>query len=264
MLPSAVVMLATALAGMIPGGTQPARVGESRAQGSLEAHLKEYEDLLVTLGEQAVRQPRLASPLPCVAHWLAGSDHVVIAVSRAGSGAGLERSDTLRRIGGRDLTGPGDDRWETAMRALPPHRPSYAVEIERKGRRLRLVLPCAADDARRLQEADLAMWTAVTHRDWPTCVEQGAAMIGTFGSAISPPLMVMTQCATASGMPDASLTATLARALMAEMVAHPGPQPDLRQQLFLALRQLDAMHAAGGEDYATNLRADMAKLGIGP
>ena len=260
----AFVMLATALAGMIPGGTQPVRVSDARAQGTLEAHLKEYEDLLVTLGEQAVRQPRLASPLPCVAHWVAGDDRVVIAVSRAGSGAGLERSDTLRRIGGRDLTGRADDRWETAMRAMPPNQPSYAVEIDRKGKRLRLVLPCAADDARKLQEADLAMWMAVTRRDWTACVEQGAKMIAAFGNAISPPLMVMTQCATASGMPDAPLTATLARALMAEMVAHPGPQPDLREQLFLALRQLDAMHAAGGEDYATTLRAEMAKLGIEP
>ena len=150
------------------------------------------------------------------------------------------------------------------MRSLPRNQPSYAVEIDRKGRRLGLVLPCAADDARRLQEADLAMWTAVTRRDWPACVEQGAEMIAAFGSAISPPLMVMTQCATASGMTDASMTATLARALMAEMVAHPGPQPDLREQLLLVLRQLDAMHAAGGEDYATSLRADMAKLGIEP
>ena len=264
MLSAAVVMLAIALAGMIPGGRQPVTAAESRAQSTLEAHLKEYGDLLVTLAEQAVRQPRLASPLPCVAHWLAGNDRVVIAVSRAGSGAGLERSDTLQHIGGRDLTGPGDNRWETAMRALPPNQPSYPVEIDRKGKRLRLVLPCAANDARRLQEADLAMWTAVTHRDWPACVAQGTSMIAAFGSPISPPLMVMTQCATASGMPDASLTATLARALIAEMVAHPGPQPDLREQLFLALRQLDAMHAAGGEDYATNLRADMAKLGIEP
>jgi hypothetical protein len=76
--------------------------------------------------------------------------------------------------------------------------------------------------------------------------------------------MVMTQCATASGRPDASLTATLARALMAELVAHPGPQPDLREQLRLAVRQLDAMHAAGGEDHATDLRADMARVGIEP
>ena len=108
------------------------------------------------------------------------------------------------------------------------------------------------------------MWTAVTRREWTSCVEQGAEMIASFGSAISPPLTVMTQCATASGMPDATLTAAFARALMAEMVAHPGPQPDLREQLFLALRQLDAMHAAGGEDYATDLRAEMAKLGVAP
>jgi hypothetical protein len=76
--------------------------------------------------------------------------------------------------------------------------------------------------------------------------------------------MVMTQCATASGKPDAPLTAALARALMAEMVAHQGPQPDLREQLLLALRQLDAMHATGDEDYATNLRDEMARLGIEP
>jgi hypothetical protein len=138
------------------------------------------------------------------------------------------------------------------------------VEIDRKGKRLRLVLPCAADDARRLQQADFAMWTAVTRRDWPACRERGAEMIAAFGTPTSPPLMVMTQCATASGMPDASLTATLARALMAEMIAHPGPQPDLREQLLLALRQLDAMHEAGDEDYATTLRAEMARLGLAP
>jgi hypothetical protein len=248
MLSSPVVMLAIALTG----------------QGALDAHLKEYADLLVTLGEQAVRQPRLVSPLPCAAHWIAGSDRLIVAVSRAGSGAGLEPGDTLRRIGARDLAGPGDDRWESAMRALPQGQASYAVEIDRKGKRLRLVLPCAPNDARRLQAADLAMWTAVTRREWPSCVEHGAEMIAAFGNAMSPSLMVMTQCATASGKPDAMLTAALARALMAEMAAHPGPQPDLREQLLLALRQLDAMHAAGGEDYATPLRADMAKLGIQP
>jgi hypothetical protein len=260
----AVVLLAIACTALIPGETEPATPAESRAQGTLDAQVKAFADLLVTLGEQAVRQPRLASPLPCLAHWLAGGDQVVVAVSRAGSGAGLERSDTLRRIGGRDLTGPGDDRWTTAMRALPQGQASYAVEIDRKGKRLPFVLPCAADAARRLQQADLAMWTAVTRRDWPACLKHGAEMIAAFGTPTSPPLMVMTQCATASGRPDASLTAALARALMAEMVAHPGPQPDLREQLRLALRQLDAMHAAGGEDYATNLRADMARLGIEP
>ena len=260
----AVVLLALACTGLMAGQTASATAAESRGQGALDAPLKEFADLLVTLGEQAVRQSRLASPLPCAAHWLAGGDQVVVAVSRAGADAGLEPSDTLRRIGGRDLTGPRDDRWATAMRALPPGRPSYAVEIDRKGKLLRFVLPCAADDARRLQQADLAMWTAVTRRDWPACLERGAEMIAAFGSPTSPPLMVMTQCATASGMPDASLTAALARALMVEMVAHPGPQPDLREQLLLALRQLDAMHAAGDEDYATKLRADMAKLGIEP
>jgi len=261
---SAVVLLAIACTGLIPGEPEPVIAAKPPAQGTLDVQLKEFADLLVTLGEQAVRQSRLALPLPCVAHWLAGGDQVVVAVSRSGSDAGLERSDTLRRIGGHDLTGPRDDRWAAAMRALPRGQPSYIVEIDRKGKRVRLVLPCAADDARRLQQADLAMWTAVTRRDWPACLKYGAEMITAFGPATSPPLMVMTQCATASGRPDASLTATLARALMAEMIAHPGPHPDLREQLLLALRQLDAMHAAGGEDYATNLRADMARLGIEP
>lgn len=67
-----------------------------------------------------------------------------------------------------------------------------------------------------------------------------------------------------SGMPDARLTAALAGALLVEMVAHPGPQPDLREQLFLTLRQLDAMHAAGDEDYATSLRAEMVRRGVEP
>jgi hypothetical protein len=261
---SAVVVLAIALAGSIPGGAEPAVAGEAPAQGTLDARLKEYADLLVTLGEEALRQPRLASPLPCLAHWLAGSDHVVVGVSAAGSAAGLERSDTLRRIGRRDLTGRGDGLWDTAIRALPHGQPSYAVDVDRKGKRLRLVLPCAADRARTLQQAEQTMWTAVARRDWATCLMQGAEMIAAFGTSISPPLLVMTQCATASGMPDARLTAALARALLVEMVAHPGPQPDLREQLFLTLRQLDAMHAAGDEDYATSLRAEMVRRGVEP
>ena len=261
---SAVVLLAIACTGLIRGETEPAIAAEWRTQDTRDAQLKDFADLFATLGEQAVRQSRLASPLPCVAHWLAGGDQVVVAVSSAGSSAGLERSDTLRRIGGRDLTDPGDGRWAAAMRALPQGQPSYGVEIDRKGKRLHLVLPCAADDARRLQQADVAMWTAVTRRDWLACLKHGAEAVAAFGTPTSPPLMVMTQCATASGRPDAALTATLARALMAEMVAHSGPQPDLREQLRLALRQLDAMHAAGGEDYATSLRAEMVKLGIEP
>ncbi|HEY6362915.1 MAG TPA: hypothetical protein VIX63_17535 [Vicinamibacterales bacterium] len=261
---SAVVIFALALAASIPGGADHALAGGAPRQGTPGAHLEEYADLLVTIGEQALRTPRLASPLPCLAHWLAGSDHVVVGVSRAGAAAGLERSDTLRRLGGRDLTGRGEGLWDTAMRALPRGQPSYAVEVDRKGRRLRLVLPCEADGARTLQQAEQAMWTAVTQRDWTACLMRGAEMIAAFGAGISPPLMVMTQCATASGMPEARLTDALARALLAEMVAHPGPQPDLREQLFLAVRQLDAMHAAGGADYATNLRAEMARLGVDP
>jgi hypothetical protein len=261
---SAAALLAIACTGLIPSETRLFVAAESRRQSALDAPVKEFADLLVTLGEQAVRQSRLTSPLPCAAHWVAGSDQVIVAVSSAGSAAGLERSDTLRRIGGRDLTGRGDGAWATAMRALSPSQASYAVEIDRKGKRLRLVLACAADDARRLQQADLAMWTAVTRRDWPACLEHGAEMMAVFGTPTSPPLMVMTQCATASGRPDASLTATLSRALIAEMVAHPDPQPDLREQLLLALRQLDAMHAAGGEDYASDVRADMARVGIAP
>jgi hypothetical protein len=259
---SAAALLAIACTALISIETSPSIAAESPPQSALDAPVKEFADLLVALGEQAVRQSRLASPLPCAAHWVAGSDQVIVAVSAAGSAAGLERSDTLRRVGGRELT--GDGAWAAAMRALPQSQPSYAVEIDRKGQRLRLVLPCAADDARRLQQADHAMWTAVTRRDWPACLEHGAEMIAVFGTPTSPPLMVMTQCATASGRPDASLTASLSRALIAEMVAHPVPQPDLRQQLLLALRQLDAMHAAGGDDYATDLRADMVRRGIQP
>src|SRR5687768_18593868 len=95
---SAVALLAIACTGLIPNETPPSIAAESRAQGTLDAPLKEFADLFVTLGEQAVRQLRLASPLPCVAHWVAGGDQVIVAVSSAGSGAGLERSDTLRRI----------------------------------------------------------------------------------------------------------------------------------------------------------------------
>lgn|SRR5262245_47815010 len=261
---SAVVVLVLAVAGSCAGGAEPAVAGEAPTQGTLDARLKEYADLLVSIGEEALRQPRLASPAPCLAHWLAGSDHVVVGVSAAGSAAGLERSDTLRRIGSRDLTGHGEGLWDRAIRALPHGRSSYSVDVDRKGKRLRLVLPCAADRARTVQQAEQTMWTAVARRDWATCIVHGEEMIAAFGTSISPPLIVMTQCATASGMPDARLTAALARTLLVEMVAHPEPQPDLREQLFLTLRQLDAMHAAGDEDYATSVREEMARRGVEP
>src|SRR5262245_60475961 len=131
----AVVLLALSCTGLIPGEVEFAGAAEPRAQETVDAQVKAFADLLVTLGEQAVRQSRLASPLPCVAHWLAAEDQVVVAVSQAGAGAGLERSDTLRRIGGHNLTGSADERWTTAMRALPRGQPAYAVEIDRKGKR---------------------------------------------------------------------------------------------------------------------------------
>jgi hypothetical protein len=261
---STVVVLAIALAGSIRGTAEHVVAEEASGQRTTEAQLKEYSDLLVMLGEQALRAPRLVSPLPCIVHWLSSSDHVVVGVSGAGAAAGLARRDILRRIGGRDLTGHGDGVWDSAMRALPNGQPSYAVDVDRKGQGLRLVLPCAADRAITLQRAEQAMWTAVTRRDWTACLMQGAEMIAAFGTDISPPLMVMTQCATASGMPEARLTDALARALLAELIAHPDPQPDLREQLFLTLRQLDAMHAAGDEDYAAKIRAEMARLGVDP
>jgi hypothetical protein len=259
---SAIVTLAFALAGSIPHGSPALLADRAPAQGTLDVRLKEYADLLVTLGEEALRQPRLAAPFPCLAHWLAGSDHVVVAVSQAGSAAGLNRSDTLRRIGRRNLTGRGDGLWDAAMRALPHGQPSYAVDVDRQGKRVRLVLPCAADTATSVRQAEHAMWTAVARRDWTACRMHGAEMIAAFGASISPALLVMTQCATASGMPDARLTADLARALLGEMVAHPAPQPDLREQLLLTVRQLEAMHEAGDEDYAASVRAEMARLGV--
>ena len=63
---SAVVLLAIACTGLIRGEAEPAIATEGRAQGMLDAQLKDYADLFVTLGEQAVRRSRLASPLPCV------------------------------------------------------------------------------------------------------------------------------------------------------------------------------------------------------
>jgi hypothetical protein len=154
---SAVVVLALALVGSTPGAAEPVVAGGALKQGTPETHLKEYSDLFVALGVQALREPRLASPLPCLAHWLAGTDHVVVGVSGAGAAAGLKRSDTLRRIGSRDLTGHGDGLWDTVMRALPHGQPSYVVDIERKGKDFRIVLPCAADRARTLQQAEHAM-----------------------------------------------------------------------------------------------------------
>src|SRR5687768_2069269 len=67
----------------------------------------EYATLFATLAEQALRDPRLAAPMPCLPHWLAGIDHLIVAVSADGGRAGLERGDSLRRIGTVALTGSG-------------------------------------------------------------------------------------------------------------------------------------------------------------
>jgi hypothetical protein len=72
---SAVVLLAIVCTGLICGAAEPAIATEWRAQGMLDAQLKDYADLFVTLGEQAVRRSRLASPLPWwIAKGIGGSE----------------------------------------------------------------------------------------------------------------------------------------------------------------------------------------------
>ena len=104
------------------------------------------------------------------------------------------------------------------------------------------------------------MWAAVTRQDWTACLAQGREMLRAFGAAISPPLMIMAQCAAASGRPQPALTFDLGRALLAELTAHPQPQADLREQLFLTVRELDAASPA----YATRLREELRARGVPP
>jgi hypothetical protein len=105
---------------------------------------------------------------------------------------------------------------------------------------------------------------AVAHRDWNACVDRGREMIQAFGADFSPPLMLMTRCiaATRAGAADPALTNRLALALLDELVAHPKPSPDLREQLFLTLRDLEMIRRAGGEDFATALREKMNASGV--
>jgi hypothetical protein len=260
--------LPTAIAIAVALGGPAAPASWSPAQATPEqraAQLDEYTGLFVSLARQALADPRLASPMPCLPHWLAANDHVVVAVSSAGAGAGLERGDTLERIGDTELTGRVDGVWDVAMRTLRVGPASYAVAVARDGTTVRLILPCRFELARQLHRAERSMWTAVTQRDWSGCIQGGNDMIRAFGGAFSPPLMIMTRCASAArGDADAALTSALGHALLQEMVAHPNPSPDLREQLFLTLRDLDVIRLSGGDDYATTLRASMAKVGVQP
>ncbi len=235
--------------------------GASRgaAPARRSAQLEEYTGLFVSLARQALADSRLASPMPCLPHWLAANDHVVVAVSSAGIGAGLELGDRLERVGDTELTGRADGVWDVAMRSMRTATASYAVAVERDGRTVRLMLPCRSELARQLHRAERSLWTAVTERDWNGCIQGGNDMIRAFGGAFSPPLMIMTRCASATGGDNAALTSRLGHALLQEMVAHPNPSPDVREQLHLTLRDLETV--SGGEDYAATLRTRMAELG---
>lgn len=262
---AALLLSLTALAGPVGHAeASPPRASERR-QDAHSAQLEEYTAIFVDLATQALANPRLASPMPCLPHWLAGNDHVVVAVSEAGAAAGLRAGDLLRRIGQTPLTGRSDGVWDVAMRALESGAAVYTTEVAREGFTVTLALPCDAERARRLHAAERAMWTAVTSRDWQGCIDRGRDMIAAFGGDFSPPLMIMGRCASArSGVPDGALTSALGHALLSELIAHPDPPSDLREQLSLVLQDLDAIRRAGGDDYAGRLRARMAALGVNP
>lgn len=251
----AAVMLAT--------WSAPARGWQQATADPRAAELEEYTRLFVGLARQALETPRLASPMPCMAHWIAGNDHVVVAVSGAGEASGLARGDVLTSIGTIELTGRADGLWDAAMRRLPAGSETYEAVVRRSGRAIRLDLPCDASAARAFHGAERGMWTAVSQRDWKGCIIAGEDMLRVFAQPFSPPLLVMTRCASAAtGQPDAALTGRLGHALLHELVAHPQPSADLRDQLLLTLRDLDAIARAGGEDQATPLRQRMTELGV--
>jgi hypothetical protein len=247
----------------LAGGRQAlaARAPEQQPQSALA----EYIDLFIGLARQALDDARLEAAMPCLPHWVAGSDHIVVAVSDSGAAAGLQPGDTLYEIEGIPLTQDAGGLWDEAMRRLPRNLTSFVVAVSRSGTVRRLRLPCAADRSLRLHTAERGMWTGITRRDWTACVDRGHDMLGAFGAPFSPPLMVMTRCvsARASG-PDAALIDALARTLLQEVVSHPQPSADLRDQLSLTMRELDAADASGGTDYAAVLRSEMARLGIDP
>lgn len=239
---------AAAQAGAVPDAAE-------RAQASLD----EYRMLLVGLARQVLAGERLAHPLPCLPHWMAGADHVVVAVSAPGAVAGLGPGDTLERIDDTALTGRPGALWDAVLRRMAPGSSSYTVEVSRGGAARQLTLPCSPARAVRLHDAERAMWTAVTRRDWTACRAHGQEMIDAFGAPFSPPLLVMTRCVAAAPEADPALTYALATTLLDELVAHPAPSPDQREQLDMTLRTLDATGA--GSD-ATALRARMAALGV--
>ncbi len=235
------------------------------APGAAQSPSDEYAALFVTLAEQALRDSRLSAAMPCLPHWLAGSNHLVVAVSMDGSRAGLARGDRLRQIGTVTLTGSGTGLWDAAVRALSRGQPRYRVDVVRDGRGVQLDLPCAADRAERLFTAEREMWTSITRRAWDLCVARGADMVDAFGADFSPPLMIMARCTAArSSGADAAVVNRLAHALLSELASDPQPSPDLHEQLLLTLRDLDDSRAAGGTDYATPLRTRMLQLGIMP
>ncbi len=223
----------------------------AQPQAARTAELEEYIALFQSLAQDALASPRLADPFPCLPHWLAGSDHVVVAVSAAGTAAGLAPGDTLRRIEDIALTGRADGLWDAAIRSMKTRGATYQVTVSREGSSVLLDVPCSPDLARASRDAERAMWTAVANGEWTGCIAAGRTMMRVFGAPLSPALMIMTRCSSAtSGSPDPGMSGELGHALLREMVAHPRPSPDLREQLFLTLRDLDAAAAAGAQDHA--------------
>jgi hypothetical protein len=253
-VPPAVLVLA-ALTAAVPISAQT-----SRAQ-TVDSR-EEYIGLFVAVASDALRDPRLTTPMPCLPHWLATDEHEIVAVSGAAASA-LRPGDRIDRVEQIRLTGQAGRTWESALRALPRGTPSYRVELTRRGAPVRATLPCRADDARRMQEAEIAMWRSVVERNWMSCRANGEEMLRVFGAPFSPPLMIMTRCAAASDDgPDAALTGTLGLALLHEMVAQAAPSPDTREQLYLTLRELDAVGGPDGAAAAAALRDEMSRLGV--
>lgn len=256
-----VVLALASLAGGQTGLSAAAGAATQQPQNALD----EYIGLFVALARDALDDARLQAAMPCLPHWVAGNDHIVVAVSGPGGSAGLRPGDTLHNIEGIPMAQNGGSLWDAAMRGLPSNLSSFTVAVSTRGALHQLTLPCAADRSLRLHTAERGMWTAIAERDWTACIDSGREILQAFGAPFSPALMVMTRCASArQDGPDAALTNALARALLEELVSHPQPSADLRDQLLFTIRELDALDAANGTDDAAALRSEMGRLGLDP
>ena len=227
---------------------------------------KELEDILLLQAKKNLSLPFRDAPMPCFAPWItADDDNLVRNVSPSGLNAGLRPGDVLRKVGAQVLDGSTQYEWQMAMTRMAYGLTSFFIEVTRSGKPVTLTLPCQAPIAQRLFEAERRMLTAVVQRNWNACLTSGAIVIDAYATPVSEVYSRMKSCGTMADVDDKEAAEYIfdhALALTLESQAlNPKPQ-DLIEGVRDALRQLDVVRVAGGEDYASKLRAAMSDVGM--